>query len=222
MRKRVGVYGGMFDPVHCGHLAVAELAVEALSLDRVLLVPCKLPNHRHAASASGPQRLDMLGLACAKKPQLEASPIELEREGVSYSVDTLTQLRAADPDTDFVFVLGRDAFEGLPRWERWERLLDENLLAVVSRPGVSVSRESADLTQLKARQVASPEALFSAAAGKVILLDELQNPLSSSLVRAAIGKEGLTEDRGREGWLPSAVQAYIAMHELYRKSDNKD
>ena len=121
MRKRVGVYGGMFDPVHCGHLAVAELAVEALSLDRILLVPCKLPNHRHAASASGPQRLDMLGLACAKKPQLEASPIELEREGVSYSVDTLTQLRAADPDTDFVFVLGRDAFEGLPRWERWER-----------------------------------------------------------------------------------------------------
>ena len=119
-------------------------------------------------------------------------------------------------------MLGRDAFEGLPRWERWERLLDENLLAVVSRPGVSVSRESADLTQLKARQVASPEALFSAAAGKVILLYELQNPLSSSLVRAAIGKEGLTEDRGREGWLPSAVQAYIAMHELYRKSDNKD
>ena len=222
MRKRVGVYGGMFDPVHCGHLAVAELAVEALSLDRVLLVPCKLPNHRHAASASGAQRLDMLALACAKKTQLEASPIELEREGISYSVDTLAQLRAADPDTDFVFVLGRDAFEGLPRWERWERLLDENLLAVVSRPGVSVSRESADLTQLKARQVASPEALFSAAAGKVILLDELQNPLSSSLVRAAIGKEGLTEGDGREGWLPSAVQAYIETHGLYRKSDNKD
>lgn len=222
MRKRIGVYGGMFDPVHCGHLAVAELAVEALSLDRVLLVPCKLPNHRNAASASGAQRLDMLALACAKKTQLEASPIELEREGVSYGVDTLAQLRAADPDTDFVFVLGRDAFEGLPRWDRWERLLDENLLAVVSRPGVSVSRESADLTQLTARQVASPEALFDGVAGKVILLDELQSPLSSTLVRAAIGKEGLCEGGGREGWLPSAVQAYIVTRGLYRRIDNKD
>ena len=88
--------------------------------------------------------------------------------------------------------------------------------AVVSRPGVSVSRESADLTQLAARQVASPEALFSAAAGKVILLDELQNPLSSTRVRAAIGQEGLIEGDGREGWLPNAVQAYIATHGLYK------
>ena len=70
--------------------------------------------------------------------------------------------------------------------------------------------------------MASPEALFSAAAGKVILLDELQSPLSSTLVRAAIAKEGLTEDGGRERWLPSAVQAYIETHGLYKKSDNKD
>lgn len=219
MSKRVGVYGGMFDPVHCGHLAVAELALEALSLDHVLLVPCKLPNHRHAASATGAQRLDMLTLACADSAQLVASSIELEREGISYSIDTLAQLKNDDPSTDFVFVLGRDAFEGLPLWDRWERLLDENLLAVVSRPGISVSRESAELTQLASRMVRSPEALFDGGRGKIILLEDLQNHLSSTRVRAALsGVNGRTQstDMRIDDWLPDTVRAYIETHGLYR------
>jgi nicotinate-nucleotide adenylyltransferase len=209
----------MFDPVHCGHLAVAELALEALSLDHVLLVPCKLPNHRHAASATGAQRLDMLTLACADSAQLVASSIELEREGISYSIDTLAQLKNDDPSTDFVFVLGRDAFEGLPLWDRWERLLDENLLAVVSRPGISVSRESAELTQLASRMVRSPEALFDGGRGKIILLEELQNHLSSTRVRAALsGVNGRTQSTGMrlDDWLPDTVRAYIETHDLYR------
>jgi len=219
MSKRVGVYGGMFDPVHCGHLAVAELALEALSLDHVLLVPCKLPNHRHAASATGAQRLEMLTLACADRAQLVASSIELEREGISYSIDTLAQLKNDDPSTDFVFVLGRDAFEGLPLWDRWERLLDENLLAVVSRPGISVSRESAELTQLASRMARSPEALFDGGRGKIILLEELQNHLSSTRVRAALsGVNGRNQstDMRLDDWLPDTVRAYIETHDLYR------
>jgi nicotinate-nucleotide adenylyltransferase len=219
MSKRVGVYGGMFDPVHCGHLAVAELALEALSLDHVLLVPCKLPNHRHAASATGAHRLEMLTLACADTAQLVASSIELEREGISYSIDTLAQLKNDDPSTDFVFVLGRDAFEGLPLWDRWERLLDENLLAVVSRPGISVSRESAELTQLASRMVRSPEALFDGGRGKIILLEELQNHLSSTRVRAALsGVNGRNQstDMRLDDWLPDTVRAYIETHDLYR------
>ena len=219
MSKRVGVYGGMFDPVHCGHLAVAELALEALSLDHVLLVPCKLPNHRHAASATGAQRLEMLTLACADRAQLVASSIELEREGISYSIDTLAQLKNDDPSTDFVFVLGRDAFEGLPLWDRWERLLDENLLAVVSRPGISVSRESAELTQLASRMARSPEALFDGGRGKIILLEELQNHLSSTRVRAALsGVNGRTQstDIRLDDWLPDTVRAYIETHDLYK------
>jgi nicotinate-nucleotide adenylyltransferase len=219
MSKRVGVYGGMFDPVHCGHLAVAELALEALSLDHVLLVPCKLPNHRHAASATGAHRLEMLTLACADRAQLVASSIELEREGISYSIDTLAQLKNDDPSTDFVFVLGRDAFEGLPLWDRWERLLDENLLAVVSRPGISVSRESAELTQLASRMVRSPEALFDGGRGKIILLEELQNHLSSTRVRAALsGVNGRNQstDMRLDDWLPDTVRAYIETHDLYR------
>jgi len=209
----------MFDPVHCGHLAVAELALEALSLDHVLLVPCKLPNHRHAASATGAQRLDMLTLACADSAQLVVSSIELEREGISYSIDTLAQLKNDDPSTDFVFVLGRDAFEGLPLWDRWERLLDENLLAVVSRPGISVSRESAELTQLASRMVRSPEALFDGGRGKIILLEELQNHLSSTRVRAALsGVNGRNQstDMRLDDWLPDTVRAYIETHDLYR------
>jgi nicotinate-nucleotide adenylyltransferase len=161
----------------------------------------------------------MLALACAGSAQLFASPIELEREGVSFSVDTLAQLRDDDPDTDFVFVLGRDAFEGLPRWDRWEQLLDENLLAVVSRPGVCVSRESADLTQLASRRVTSPEALFDGGRGKIILLEELQNHLSSTRVRAALSE---VEDRSEsankrvDDWLPATVRAYIDTHALYK------
>ena len=115
----MGVYGGLFDPVHDGHLEVARYARTALELDKVLLVPCKLPNHRSGAQASGAARLHMLELASRDEATLEVSDIELEREGVSYTVDTLAQLRKQEPNTDFVFILGQDAFSSLPQWQRW-------------------------------------------------------------------------------------------------------
>ncbi len=208
MRQRVGVYGGMFDPVHKGHLALARYAQQALNLDKVLFVPCKLPNHREAAHASGSQRLAMLRLACEGEPGFEPSAVELERDGVSYSVDTLAELRSEHED--LVFLMGRDALASLPGWERWEALLDEGLTAVVSRPDAVVADDVAQTLRLSDRLVESPEALFAARRGRLILLDGLANSLSSSAVRGELAR-----GKGAGEALPAAVQGFIRAERLY-------
>lgn len=230
MRRRVGVYGGMFDPVHSGHLEVARYAREALALEKVYLVPCKQPNHRSVAQASGSQRLRMLELACADDPSLVASDIELQRDGVSYSVDTLAQLRAQEPGTDFVFILGRDALLSLPKWERWQELLRDNLLAVVSRESaleddapadaqeqtrsMPVTRwappdDLAEALSWKTRCLENAEDLFAARRDRLISLEALANPLSSTRVREALA-------RAQSIGLPPRVAAYLAAEGLYK------
>ena len=204
------MFGGMFDPVHAGHLAAARYARDALGLDTVLLVPCKRPNHRDGAFASGEQRLEMLELACAGEAGLEASPIELQRDSVSYSVDTLAQLRAESPGSLFVFLLGLDAFASLTAWERWRELLDDNLLAVFSRPGATLEPEVEESLELAARRADTPEALFCATRGRVILLDKIDHALSSTAVRKALASGGVAE-----AGLTQEVSDYICRHGLY-------
>ena len=210
MRPRVGVYGGMFDPVHAGHLDVARLALDALALERVIFMPCKTPNHRAGAVASGPQRLQMLQLAFEEEgeAQFEVSDLELGREGVSYSVDTLAQLHAAEPATDFVFIMGQDSLASLHTWERWQAFVADNLLAVVSRPGVELSE--AEQPWLRARLVDDVEAFFAAGAGHVVALSGLASPLSSTQVRRALGA-----GESLKGAVSSSVGDYIDRNRLY-------
>ena len=208
---KIGVFGGMFDPVHAGHLEAAHYAVAALGLDKVLMVPCQTPNHRNSAFASGEHRLAMLALACAEDPTLEPCSIELDREGVSYSVDTMAQLRSAYPDCSFVFLLGLDAFESLPKWERWEELLDDNLLAVFARPGSELSTESSAKLNIAERTVVSADELFAAGRGKVLMLNGMANSLSSTAVRASL-KSGSEEANAP---MLEALSRYIASHKLY-------
>src|SRR5690606_2685035 len=110
---RIGVMGGMFDPVHSGHLQVALTAWHLLELDQLRLVPCHVPNHRAPATATSAQRLEMLQLAAAREPRLRVDAREMERDGISYTVDTLASLRNDFPSSALVLVLGMDAFAGL-------------------------------------------------------------------------------------------------------------
>ncbi|MDP9246125.1 MAG: nicotinate-nucleotide adenylyltransferase [Chloroflexota bacterium] len=130
---RIGVFGGTFDPVHVGHLAIAHAALESLPLDRVLFVPARRsPLKERGPVATEADRLAMLELAVAGEPRFAVSRAELDREGPSYTVDTLQGLAGADA---LFLILGSDAIADLPRWKDPERIAELATLVVADRPG---------------------------------------------------------------------------------------
>lgn len=207
--NRVGVMGGMFDPVHQGHLAAARLACRALALDVVYLVPCARPNHRGQAGASAIDRLEMLNLAIADDPGFVADDRELRRPGVSYMVDTLRSFADEFPRAALVYILGRDSFYTLPAWHQWQQLLDICHLAVTNRPDMAGQMPAELAQQMQHRQVSDADTLFSYARGRVLMLDDLDMPVSSTAIRQALARADMPAE------VPQTVQAYIRRHRLY-------
>ncbi len=189
--------GGTFDPVHLGHVAMAEAAAACAGLDRVLLVPAARPPHRDAATASAADRLEMLRLAAAGHPGLEVSSIELRRPGPSYTVDTLRLLAAERPGDDLHLVLGWDAARDLLSWRSPDEVLGLAKLVVVSRPGYPKP---------------GPEDL--AAAGidpaATILCDARTPDVESTDVRRLLERGG-----SLAGLVDPAVEAYLRRRHLY-------
>lgn len=209
--RRVGVMGGMFDPVHRGHIAVALEAMNALSLDELRMVPCHLPNHRGPAAASAQDRVTMVKLAAQVDGRLLVDERECTRPGVSYTVDTLESLRRDFPDVALVLVMGADAFLGLSRWHRWQQIPPLAHIAVVSRPGVRIAIPAEIAGEMQGRQVDSAAQMFVVREGKFIMLTALQMDISSTQVRST-----LQMHRATSALLPDAVAGYIEEYGLYR------
>ena len=126
---RIALFGGTFDPVHYGHLRLAEEAREAAGLERVLFVPAHMSPFRQQEPISPPRhRIDMARLAIADNPTFEVSELEIQRGGVSYTVDTVTTLRAQYPDAELHLILGADALQGFPNWYRAAAIAHECIL----------------------------------------------------------------------------------------------
>ena len=201
---RVGVLGGTFDPIHVGHLVIAEEAREALGLERVVFVPAARPPHRAAPTgASAEDRAAMVELAVSDHPFFSVDRLELERSGPSYSVDTLTILaereRGAGRDPDLWFILSAEALAGLPTWRSPARILELARLAAVPRPGAAMPDR------------AWVEAQFPGCGDRVRFLDGPLLPVSGTAVRARAAA-----GRSLRYLVPDAVRAYIADHGLYR------
>lgn len=215
------VYGGTFDPVHRGHVAIAEgarlaLLAGGLALDRFDFLPNADPPHRDPPGANAGHRVAMLWLALQGQPQFGIDLREIRRGGASYMVDTLTELRGQiGPKAPLVLLLGADAFSGLERWQRWTRLPELAHLLVVSRPDASGGPLSATLQALCQARGAPLSALGDAPAGRIAQLDLPAHPASSSAVRAALQA---ADSHAVEALLDPAVVAYIARHGLYRPS----
>ena len=135
MTRRIGLLGGTFNPVHNGHLRSAVEVRERLALDELRLVPSARPPHRAAPEVTAEQRLAMVQLALAGSDELQVDARELQRSSPSWTVDTLASLRAElGPQAVVFFILGWDAFCGLPGWHRWQELLELAHLVVLQRP----------------------------------------------------------------------------------------
>jgi nicotinate-nucleotide adenylyltransferase len=208
--RRVGILGGTFDPVHYAHLAIAEEVREALTLDRVVFIPAAIPPHKIGlAITPARHRAAMVELAVAGNSSFAVSLMELEREGPSYTVDTLDALtgEAARQGVarELFLILSSEALAGLPGWHDPDRILSLCRLAVVRRPGTPLPSES----ELVAR--------FGDSAGRIIPVETVPLTHSASAVRARAAA-----GRSIRYLVPPAVEAYICDHQLYRSQDSSE
>jgi nicotinate-nucleotide adenylyltransferase len=196
----LGILGGTFDPIHLGHLAIGEEAREALSLDAVLFVPAGEPPHKPVgAVTAAAHRVAMVGLAIADNPSFELSTVEIERAGPSYTVDTVEELARRRSGTDLYLIVSAETFAQLPTWHEPDRLFASARIAVVPREGYPAP---------------DPAWLGDAFPGREARVTYLEGPrlgLSSTALR-----ERVASGRSIRYLVPSAVEAYISDHDLYR------
>ncbi len=207
----IGILGGTFDPVHHGHLRVALEIHALLGLVKVHLIPSARPPHRDAPSASPQQRLAMLQAAVADEAALVADDRELHRQGPSYMVDTLRELREEYAPAPLCLLLGMDAFRGLPDWYQWEQLIDLAHLVVVQRPDTSTPMTKAMQQFLRQHQVESPEQLWQHPAGTIFMQQVPALTISATKIRMLIANGG-----NPRYLLPDKVLEFIQTQRLYQ------
>jgi nicotinate-nucleotide adenylyltransferase len=210
---RTGIFGGSFNPIHYGHLLVADQVVEILNLDRMVFVPAPSPPHKPPRElAPAPHRAAMVRLATAGNPRFAVSAIELERGGPSYTVDTLAALGQGGDDLHFV--MGSETFLDLLSWHDPQRLPSLARLVVVPRAGSAFDPESAAVQKVLrgiGADAMTPVEPGRAPAGRTLLVRAVSLPLAASDIRARVQRGRSVAYR-----LPPEVIAYIESHGLYR------
>ncbi|MEY4714151.1 MAG: hypothetical protein RIQ37_481 [Actinomycetota bacterium] len=191
-RRRVGVMGGTFDPIHNGHLVAASEAAAAFALDEVIFVPTGQPGHKKTVTA-GEHRYLMTVIATAANPRFSVSRVDIDREGATYTIDTLRDISTMHPDADLFFISGADAIAQILAWKDIEKIWPLAHFVAVSRPGHSLKLPDA------------PE-------GSISSLEVPALSISSSDCRARVME-------GKPIWylVPDGVVQYIGKHKLYRE-----
>jgi nicotinate-nucleotide adenylyltransferase len=199
--RKIGILGGTFNPIHIGHLIIAQDAMEQLGLDRVKFIPSATPPHkRYEGNATAAERLAMVRLAIRGNPRFEVDDSEIRRGGTSYSVDTLTELRQRDPQAQFYFIIGADSLCELHQWRDVERLVRLCRFVTVPRSG------------FESRPVVDPK--LDAATRRRLRQHVLRGhacDIASRDIRARVARGGSIRYL-----VPDAVLRYIERHKLYR------
>ncbi|MEZ6133499.1 MAG: nicotinate-nucleotide adenylyltransferase [Pirellulaceae bacterium] len=205
-RQRIGLFGGTFDPIHIGHLFIAEQVREYLQLDQVRFVPAAIAPHKQDQRTSDAKhRLEMIRLAIGGNAFFAWDDCELKRGGTSYTVDTLAEFRSRMPEADLVFVMGNDSLEDLHTWREPQRICELAFVAVVARGG----QAAPDLTKLAAYL---PDGLSTPA-------EELQKhlvPIPQIEFSSSDIRQRLVDGRSIRYQIHPAVEAYIHAQRLYQ------
>jgi len=189
---KIGILGGTFDPIHIGHLKIAECAIKSLALDKLILMPCFIPPHKDHKITCPEDRLKMVKLAIEGHAGLEVSDYEITKRGISFSFDMLTDFKKTHPKDEIFFIMGSDSYKEFATWKNYTRIPELARLAIVQRPNSLCS-----------------------SGGKAIELEMEASDISSSAIRASIGRREPVE-----GLVPDAVNKYILDKGLYHKLDN--
>lgn len=225
--KKVGIIGGTFDPIHCGHLNIARLMGEKFALERIIFMPALAPPHKDNEEISAfSHRYAMVERAIEPEKTFCISALEAQRQGRSYTIDTLRQLRTLHPHATLYFLMGMDSFAQLDSWKEYNRLFEYSNIVVAQRPGTPTYARREDL----------PVALrhlfcYDAARNSFTYAGNAKKPVAPSspdhgnlyFLRGACMDISSTEIRHRvqhnqplDGMVPAAVQEYIARHGLYK------
>ncbi len=210
--EAIGILGGTFDPIHLGHLRLAQEVAEALGLREVRFIPGGTPPHRAAPQTPVADRVAMVKLAIAGNPLFVLDDRETRRSGKSYTVDTLSELRAAlGASCPLVLMMGADAFLGLEAWHRWQEIFALAHIAVAHRPGSVLGEMPAALAREFARRRSRDrEAVQHAAAGVIVEVPITALDISATQVRGLV-----RERRSARYLLAPAVLQYIHDNQLF-------
>ena len=217
-RRRVGVYGGTFDPVHRGHLSVARSVLENFALDELLFVPAFVPPHKRGREISSPNhRYAMLALATRHEPQMRISTIELDAPARPYTVETMASLQTQYADAALFFVMGMDSFREVTLWRDYETLLTNYGIIVAARPGHENDDEAmgkhlapalqSRVVDLRSGQRPMDEQL---ATPQIFVTDYVAVDVSATAIRAAV-----EAGNGIETLVSFTVAAYVQKYSLY-------
>ncbi|WP_137938238.1 nicotinate-nucleotide adenylyltransferase [Chitinivorax sp. B] len=212
----VGIFGGTFNPIHFGHLRIAQELIDALGLKRLHLIPTGTPPHRAAPVVSPEQRAQMARLAVQGHASIVLDEREIVRNGYCYTVDTLAELRGAyGPVQPLVLLTGADAFVGLTGWHRWRELFELAHIVVAHRPGLlsdawQDAMPAVLLQEYENRVCHDVLALTESPAGRVMALTVTQLDISSTAIRRMV-----QNGRSPRYLLPDVVLRYIEEHSLY-------
>ena len=224
---RIGIMGGTFDPIHLGHLRAAEEIYWAFGMDRIIFVPAARPPHKdEAVAASAMHRYEMVSLATVFTPYFTVSPIEQQREGKSYSVETVREFqKAAGTDTLLYFVVGVDAFLEMSAWREAEELLRLTHVVVTARPGWRLDEVEGLLTPeqrrllgepsfryLKVGEIDAAEVEKRHTPRQVLLVEVVSLDIASREIRQLV-----EEGRSIRHLVPDTVAAYMAKNRLYQR-----
>lgn len=207
----IGILGGTFNPIHYGHLRIAQEVAEALALSQVKFLPAAKPPLKTEPDVTAKQRVEMVQLAIASNPLFSLDTRELERSGPSYTIDTLISLRAEHLQDALCLIIGTDAFARFDQWHRWQEILDYCHLIVVSRPPVANLQLSDPLRKLlQTRQTHDTTQLSQHTHGRIAMHTVTALDISSSQIRS------LVHARQNPAYLcPESVIQYIQDHRLY-------
>lgn len=212
----MGVFGGTFDPIHFGHLRTAFEMLQALRFGEVRFMPCGSPPHRGTPIASAELRLRMVQVATAGQQGFVVDDRELQRDGPSYSVDTLTALRAEFPLQPIGLIIGMDAFLGLPKWHQWREILQLAHIIVAHRPGWRAPDIGPLGDLLADRGTHRIGDLHQAKAGHIFIHDVTQLEISSTEIR-----ELVAVGRDPRFLMPDAVRDIIETSGCYRRHNEQ-
>ena len=213
MSAPIGLFGGTFDPIHYGHLRTAFELWQLLKLAQVRFLPTGNPPHREAPLASSELRLEMVRAAVAGQPGFAVDDREIRRSGVSYSVDTLTELRREYPQRSLCLLLGMDAFLGMPTWHRWREIFELAHVVVAHRPGWKAPITGPLGEEMVDRGTGSVRDLHTLSTGRIHVHAVTQLEIASTDLRALI-----LSGRDLRYLVPEAVRDLIVRTGCYAPS----
>ena len=209
--RRIGILGGTFDPIHWGHLDLADVAVHQLQMTRLFVITANVPPHRPQPQASSYHRFAMVAMAVAERPDWRAADLELRHDAPSFTARTLDLFHQRGYlSSELFFVIGADAFADIANWRDYPKILDSAHFAVVSRPGFPVSELGRRLPKLADRMARPPLDEVAQIDPLIILIDAPTADVSGTAIR-----ERRAAGESIAGMVPPYVQQHIEQHGLY-------